>query len=132
MFKKRSYIFFLFAYSLIGINAQTKVNTGQGKSIRIIQAASFSFDQEKTDAKILRGNVICEHEGALLYCDTAWIYEQTNRMTARGHILITKGDSIRVTGEKLAYEGKTKIATLENNVKCTEKDMVLTTNYLTF
>jgi lipopolysaccharide export system protein LptA len=104
----------------------------QNKSIRIVQAASFSFDQEKMDAKILRGNVICEHEGALLYCDTAWIYEKQNRMIARGHILITKGDSIRVTGEHLAYEGKTKMATLENNVKCTEKDMVLTTNYLTF
>ncbi len=104
----------------------------KGKQIEIKHAESLSYDSEKNDAKVLSGNVICEHEGALLYCDTAYIYSETNRMVARGHILITKGDSIRVTGDRLVYEGKTRIATLENNVKCVEKDMTLTTNLLTF
>jgi lipopolysaccharide export system protein LptA len=102
------------------------------KLIRIVSAESFSFDQEKNNAKLLTGNVVCEHDGALLYCDTAYIYQEDNRMSATGHILITKGDSIRVTGDKLFYDGKTKIATLTNNVKCIEKDMTLTTNLLTF
>jgi lipopolysaccharide export system protein LptA len=100
--------------------------------IFVRNAESLSYDQEKNNAKVLRGNVVCEHEGALLYCDTALIYENENRMVATGHILITKGDSIRVTGDKLFYEGRTRIATLENNVKCIEKDMTLTTNLLTF
>ncbi|MBL7932957.1 MAG: hypothetical protein JNL60_13700 [Bacteroidia bacterium] len=106
--------------------------TGNGRQIEIKNADKLSFDNEKHDAKILSGNVICEHEGALLYCDTAYINTETNQMLARGHILITKGDSIRVTGEKLNYDGKTKLARLENNVKCVEKDMTLTTNILTF
>lgn len=131
MFKRFLYIF-ASLISVLPVTAQSKIKSASGKSIRIVQAASFSTDKEKSEALILKGNVICEHEGALLYCDTAWIYEKTNQMYARGHILITKGDSIRVTGEKLNYEGKTKLATLENKVKCTEKDMVLTTNYLNF
>jgi lipopolysaccharide assembly outer membrane protein LptD (OstA) len=97
--------------------------------IQIKHAESLSYDGEKN---ILRGNVECEHEGAMLYCDTALIYREQNRMVATGHILITKGDSIRVTGDKLVYDGKTRLATLEHNVKCVEKDMVLTTNLLTF
>jgi lipopolysaccharide export system protein LptA len=101
-------------------------------AINIKHAASLSYDGERSDAKILRGDVVCEHEGAILYCDTAYIYDKTNTMRAGGHILITKGDSIRVTGDKLFYDGKTKMATLENNVKCIEKDMTLTTNLLTF
>jgi lipopolysaccharide export system protein LptA len=102
------------------------------RTIFVRNAESLSYDQEKNNAKVLRGNVICEHEGALLHCDTALIYEDQNRMIATGHILITKGDSIRVTGDKLFYDGRTKLATLENNVKCVEKDMTLTTNLLTF
>ena len=109
---------------------------GQTKSgsklIKIVNAESLSFDREKNNAKILRGNVICEHEGALLYCDTALIFDEETRMEASGHILITKGDSIRVTGDKLFYDGKSKMATLQGNVKCVEKDMTLTTQLLTF
>lgn len=100
--------------------------------ITVKNAESLSFDREKTSAKILRGNVICEHEGTLLYCDTALLFEESNRIEATGHILITKGDSIRVTGNKLFYDGKTRLASLEGNVKCVEKDMTLTTPVLTF
>src|SRR4051812_32000421 len=74
------------------------------KTIRIVHADSWSFDKEKQTAQVLTGNVQCEHEGTLLSCDTALIYEETNRMVASGHIVITKGDSIRVTGDKLSYE----------------------------
>lgn len=127
MFKKIAYIFFV----LFSIHLSAQKNS-EAKAINIKQAESLSFDKEKGNAKILRGNVICEHEGALLHCDTAYIYDETNQMRATGHILITKGDSIRVTGDKLFYDGKTKLATLQNNVKCVEKDMTLTTNILTF
>ncbi|MDI1353350.1 MAG: OstA-like protein [bacterium] len=112
--------------------AQTTASKTKVHSIEIRQAESLSFDKEKNNARVLQGNVICEHDGALLYCDTALIYEEENKMVARGHILITKGDSIRVTGDRLNYDGKTKLATLQNNVKCIEKDMTLTTNLLTF
>jgi lipopolysaccharide export system protein LptA len=126
MFKRFLHIF---AFLLLSIRFFAQ---GSNKQIEIKNAESLSYDNEKTNAKVLSGNVICQHDGALLYCDTAYIYSETNRMIARGHILITKGDSIRVTGDRLVYEGKTKLAILENNVKCTEKDMVLTTNLLTF
>jgi lipopolysaccharide export system protein LptA len=75
---------------------------------------------------------VCEHDGAILNCDTALIFDNDKKMEASGHILITKGDSITITGDKLYYDGKTKLATLEGNVKCIEKDMTLTTNLLTF
>jgi lipopolysaccharide export system protein LptA len=124
---KPIFILLLFAAAHAGeISAQTS------KMITIKQAESLSFDREKHDAKVLRGNVICEHEGTLLHCDTALIYEEENKMVATGNILITKGDSIRVTGEKLIYEGKSRQARLERNVKCVERDMTLTTELLTF
>ena len=110
----------------------TKTQTPVAKTINIKHANSLSFDREKSNAKVLTGNVICEHDGAILNCDSALIYDGESKMQASGHIIITKGDSITVTGDKLFYDGKTKLATLEKNVKCVEKDMTLTTDLLTF
>lgn len=146
MLNKISYILILLFFS-IQLLAQTKKNTKVvpaktpisiktattvPKSINIKHANSLSFDKTKSNAQVLTGNVICEHDGAILNCDTALIYDSDSKMQASGHIVITKGDSITVTGDKLFYDGKTKLATLENNVKCVEKDMTLTTNHLTF
>lgn len=125
MYKYLLVIIILFSTAL---SAQEK----KSKLIEIRQAESLSYDKELTKAKILRGNVICEHEGALLHCDTAWFYDQENRMIAKGHILITKGDSLRITGDNLQYDGKTKMASLQGNVRCIEKDMTLSTSILTF
>jgi len=116
-------------------NAQTKPKTDpkpkEQKLIRIMHG-DLSYDQSKSNAKLLTNKPVFEHDGAILNCDTAWLYDKENRMDASGNILITKGDSITVTGGKLQYDGKTKMATLQNSVTVTEKDMVLTTNLLTF
>lgn len=128
MFRVRKGLIILFLLlSQIKFIGQTN-----SKLILVKNADKLSFDRDKGNAKVLQGNVICEHDGALLYCDTAYVYDGETQMKARGHILITKGDSIRVTGDKLFYDGKTKMAKLEGNVKCTDREMVLTTNVLTF
>jgi lipopolysaccharide export system protein LptA len=101
------------------------------KLITVKNADFLTFDQSKVDAQILRGNVICEHEGALLYCDSALLFSN-KRMEAGGNIRIVKGDSITVTGDKLSYDGTTKMAILDGNVVCVERDMTLTTKILTF
>lgn len=125
----------MYKYFIISLLAICSVGFAQeqkGKLIEIKQAGSLSYDKGQTNARILKGNVICAHEGALLYCDTAYIYDADNKLSAVGNIVITKGDSIRVTGEHLQYDGKTKLAALQGNVKVVERDMVLTTNILTF
>jgi lipopolysaccharide export system protein LptA len=125
MFKKISIALLLFSSTLWSQDNKAKL-------IEIKQAASLSYDKSVTSARILKGDVICAHDGALLFCDTAYFYDTENRITAAGHIVITKGDSIRVTGDHLQYDGKTKMASLQGNVKVVEKDMTLTTGILTF
>jgi len=135
MCKCSKYFFLIYLLLLAGFSVHAQKKSDKSKNpalIRIKQAESLSYDETKNNARILKGNVICEHEGALLHCDTAYIYERENRMQASGHILITQGDSIRVTAEQLIYDGKSKMATLQNNVKCIEKDMVLTTPSMVF
>lgn len=110
----------------------TNTANNKVKTIQIKNANTMRYDRNISEANFLIGNVICEHDGTILNCDTALLFEKENRLEAMGHILISKGDSITVTGQKLFYDGKTKMATLSGSVVCAEKDMVLSTNLLTF
>ncbi len=138
MLNKFFYIFifvltnsFFLAQIKKNITAVKTTTQAPAKAINILHG-NLSYDESKSTAKLLTNNAQFEHDGAILNCDTAWLYDKENRMDASGHIVITKGDSITVTGSKLQYDGKTKMATLQNSVTCTEKDMVLTTNILTY
>ncbi|MBK7818746.1 MAG: hypothetical protein IPJ60_15270 [Sphingobacteriaceae bacterium] len=128
-------IFFIllsgYAFSQKKASTPKKQEDKKFKTITVKNADDLSFDRSKSDAQVLKGNVICEHEGALLYCDSALLFS-SKRMEAGGHIRIVKGDSITVTGDKLLYDASTKMAILDGNVVCIEKDMTLTTNILTF
>ncbi len=82
------------------------------------RAENLSFDQDRiADAQILRGNVIFRHENALMYCDSAYFYDKTNSLDAFGHVRFEQGDTLQGFGDKLFYNGNTKLARLRNHVK---------------
>lgn len=127
-------ILFFFVLICSSVFAQQKKSSKPApektKQIEIRHAGVFRYDKG-ISAKRLIGNVICAHEGAVMNCDSAYLYD-SNKLEAFGHISIIKGDSIFVYGDKLYYDGASKLATLEGNVRCIEKDMTLTTPILTF
>ncbi|MBS1634434.1 MAG: organic solvent tolerance protein OstA [Bacteroidetes bacterium] len=116
--------------------AQSKVAVqqpnGKNKYIELKHATVLRYDKSLgINAKRLIGDVICEHEGAVMRCDSAYLYDD-RKLEAFGHISVIKGDSIFVYGDKLFYDSGTKLATLEKNVRCIEKDMTLTTDLMTY
>ncbi len=116
---------------LIGIG-QPVTKTDNNKIIKINHAGRLAYDKSLgVDARRLIGNVECEHDGAIMRCDSAYLYTD-KKMEAFGHISIIKGDSIFVYGDSLRYDAATKLANLRGNVKCIEKDMTLTTTILTY
>src|SRR5690606_23445658 len=64
----------------------------------------------------LIGNVILLQNQTTIYCDSAYLYKKRNSVEAFGRVRITEGDSVTVTGNKLDYDGNTKVAKLRNNV----------------
>lgn len=132
--KKIQRILMLFVLLLCSsLFAQTKTTEAKKeKFIKINHAKRLVYDKTLgLDAQRLIGDVECEHEGAIMRCDSAYMYSGKN-MEAFGHISIIKGDSIFVYGDKLIYDSKTKLANLEGNVRCIEKDMTLTTGILIY
>jgi len=82
------------------------------------RAENLQFDQERiADAQILKGDVVFRHDEALMYCDSAYFYEKNNSLDAFGHVRFVQGDTLQGYGDKLYYDGNTKIARLRRHVK---------------
>jgi len=77
-------------------------------------------------------NPVFEHEGAYLYCDSAWLYESTNTMDCYGHVRIKSSDTLNLYGKFLHYDGNTKMAIVKDDVKLVDKQTTLTTDVMYF
>ena len=97
-----------------------------------IKQADFAKYAKALGENVYRvtGNAVFEHEGALLYCDSAWMNDSSNSLEAFGRIHIHMSDTLNLYGDKLNYNGNTRIAEVINNVKLVDKQSVLTTDRL--
>lgn len=111
---------------LISISQETK-------KIEILKANDFYYDEiGGIKAKRLIGDVKIKHETTLMFCDSAYVYNSTNSMTAYGHVHITDPDGMDLWGDSLKYNGATKLTEVRGAVKLVNEDMVLTTRFLNF
>ncbi|MES2566767.1 MAG: OstA-like protein [Bacteroidota bacterium] len=118
--------------SISQVKPTQTIEPKSGKLINIRHAKRLVYDSSiGVDARRLIGDVECEHDGAVMRCDSAYLYSD-KKLEAFGHISIIKGDSIFVYGDSLRYDAATKLANLKGHVKCIEKDMTLTTNTLIY
>lgn len=62
------------------------------------------------DGNILVGNVHIKHDGMVLTCDSAVMYEASNSFLAYGKVHMTDNDSINLTGDSLYYNGTSEFA----------------------
>lgn len=103
------------------------------KKIRLVQANSIEFDKSSgNDANRVKGDVIFAHENTLMYCDSAYLYQDRNDVEAFGNIHINVNDTLDMYSKKLLYSGNTKIARLIDNVRLIDKKTILTTNLLIY
>lgn len=111
--------------------AKAQQPAGPPKIIELRQANELRKAANK-DVQILKDNVIFYHEGAFMYCDSAYLYEGSNRFEAFSNVEIDQGDTIFVYGDYLNYNGNTKLAELRNNVRMEDKESTLFTDSLNY
>ena len=106
--------------------------TAQRKSKVYVERTNVQRYNQSLDKERLIGNVIMRHENTTFYCDSAYLNDKGNSFEAFGNVHINVNDSIDVYGDRMLYEGNTKIAELFDNVKLIDKNTVLTTEYLVY
>jgi lipopolysaccharide export system protein LptA len=82
-------------------------------------------------AKRLIGNVVLKHQSVIMYCDSAWLFDD-NTLEAYRNIRILQGDSLSLNGDFLKYNGNTRKAEISKNITMTDREMVLTTDNLVY
>jgi len=120
-------VLFLFLLNFVGV-AQ---NEGETTRVDLIHADDIRFDRSiAADARRLIGDVKFKHEDATMRCDSAWQFTSDNRFNAYSNVFIRVNDSIEVYGDRLFYNGNTRMAELHGNVKMIDNQMTLTTNHM--
>lgn len=85
--------------------------------VYLIHADVLHYDQYRNkDAQVLNGNVAFSHQGAKLYCDSAYFYEQSNSFEAFGHVKMLQGDTLSLTSDYAFYDGNEQMAEARRNV----------------
>jgi lipopolysaccharide export system protein LptA len=103
------------------------------RKIELLNADVSEFDQTiNARATRLLGNVQFRHENVNMYCDSAYLYREDNRLEAFNNIRITQGDSITLTGKRLIYEGNTRVAQVFEEVVLRDRKMTLYTDQLDY
>ncbi len=121
-----------FAFIFLILLAPFTATRGQSK-IEIRNADSFEGDETMgKDVRRLIGHVIFQQDNVLMYCDSAYLYASTNSLDAFGSVRIEQGDSIRLRGNLLHYDGNGRIARLYEQIRLTDGKMVLTTGVLNY
>ena len=105
----------------------------QNERIELLHANVLEYDQSTTGKiKRLIGDVQFRQGNTLLYCDSAYQFEEQNTVDAYSNVRINHNDSIQFYSKKLSYDANTKYAQLQGDVVMTDKTMRLTTDALTF
>lgn len=106
---------------------------GQKTLIYLDHSDRLEFDQERIpDCQILSGNVQFRHDDMLMYCDSAYFFDQKNHIVATGNIRINQADTLFIYGDRLYYDGNTKLAKLRYNVRLENKGATLYTDSLNY
>lgn len=132
MMKYPRFLFFwmLVLFPFVLTMAQDK---GATKQILLKKARLGVYDKKLGDnAQRLIGDVVVEHEGSVLTCDSAYLYGETNSIDAFGHVHILMNDTLNLFSDQLYYNGNTRIAEAHQNVKLKDLKLTLYTDELIY
>lgn len=116
----------------VNIFGQESVSEKEVKQINLLHADILKYDNVSgKNAQKLIGKVRAEHEGSLFFCDSAYLYDN-NSIDAFGKVHINVNDSLDMYGDRLYYDGNTKIAEFHENVRLVDKKATLYTDELIY
>jgi lipopolysaccharide export system protein LptA len=102
------------------------------KKLIIMKQAETMDKRIGFDPQILIGDVVLFHDGAYMYCDSAYLDEANNTFEAFGTVRVEQGDTLFLYSSYLQYEGDIKLLKARKNVRLVNRDVTLFTDSLDY
>ncbi len=88
-------------------DAQRRKGRADDQRIYLDHADSLYYNEyRKHDTQIVRGHVKFRHQGATLFCDSAYFKQQENTFQAFGHVRMIQGDTLEIKCDTAFYDGR--------------------------
>ncbi|PID93940.1 MAG: hypothetical protein CSA95_05615 [Bacteroidetes bacterium] len=111
---------------LLTLGGRTQSQEAEHVRIEIVSGDEWAYDKEiGPDVTIIRGNAVFKHEEAYLYCDSAYLNEKKNNLDAFGNVHVVDHDTVNLWGNRLSYDGNTRIVVMRGRVKLQDPSTTL-------
>ena len=100
---------------------------GKDEKIYLIHSDELKFDHYgmNPDAQIAKGRVHFRHQGAELWFDSAYFFQESNSVKAFGNVRFRQGDTLSLTSRYADYDGVEQRMAARHNVVLTHRKQVL-------
>ncbi|WP_200975931.1 OstA-like protein [Echinicola sp. 20G] len=130
MLKKNFTYLYIFLFLTLSLKVAQAQNQGTTRTIQIVQADRL---QAAGAIQRLIDNVIMNHQGTIIHCDSAYFYEKENKAKLFGHVKIDNPkDTVTSTSRYADYDGNTQLAKIRDNVVFKKSSTTLYTDFLDY
>jgi lipopolysaccharide assembly outer membrane protein LptD (OstA) len=100
--------------------------------VTLERAESLEKDKSKPNVKKLIQQVVVKHKGSVLYCDSAYLYEDRNAVDTFGHSRLVSDNGTIVTADSMFYDGNSQLARAIGNVVLQDEKTTLYTKSIDY
>ncbi len=106
----------------------------QTPKLIIVENSDFAETNQNLipDAGIFTGNVRINHDGVIITCNKAYLFDQENYVKLFGNVQMVQGDTLFLNGKYAEYSGNSKQAFATGDPVMRSPDMTLTTDTIHF
>lgn len=129
----------LFGLCLVAL-AATPVKHGKKKAAKkddrvyLVHSDELKYDiyGQVPGAQIVKGRVHFTNDGAQLWCDSAYFFQEQNAVEAFGHVRFKQGDTLSLTCEYAQYDGQEQMMRARHKVVLKHRQQTLYTDSLDY
>ena len=124
----------LFVLCLVHAVTPVKKRKAKDEKVYLEHADELRYDLfgPIPEAQIAKGKVHFIHQGAHLWCDSAYYYESSNSVKAFGHVRFKQGDTLSLTCNQATYDGGQELMVASRDVVLKHRRQTLFTDSLTY
>jgi len=120
-----------FIYTGLLLLATVFAEAQEERIVNLIKADKMTYNRSDNIRKCV-GDVAFEVDSTYLFCDTAFLHDETKNIDAFGDVHIKMSDTLNLYGQELHYNGSTRVARIKKQVKLVDNKAVLTTDRLVY